>query len=161
MKPAAESTAVGGEAWLLAAPAGARLDELARAFAEAPPACIFARDEADCRAAAATLAPALGATLAGTPFPHAPDAALATLRAALARGQAARVLVVLPVHELAPLVARALEFPPERAAALHHEAGRLTLLRDEPAGFVLRRANVLAPERESGTALPTGRTRAP
>lgn len=159
MKQARARTASGGEAWLLATPAHARVAELASAFAHAPPARLLASG-AEARATAEALAAALGTGGECTPVPAEPRAALEVLVAALEAGSG-RIVAVLPPREAAALIACALELAPERAGALRLDAGRLCLLRDDPDGFVLRRANVLAPERTSGTALPTGKGAAP
>lgn len=66
----------------------------------------------------------------------------------------ARVLVVLGDGLLQTVVALALGFPPSRAGALRVDPGRGVLLRAEPAGILLRRSNVRAPEVATGTSLP-------
>ena len=158
MNPPGARTVGAGELWLLATPLGTRLAALAPAFAEAP-AQLLARDDPDSRAAGEALARALGAEPC-LALPAVPEAALAALAERLRAG-GGRVLALLPAPEVPVLVARALGLSPARAAYLRVDAGRLTLLRAEDEGFVLRRANVLAPERDSGTALPTGRSVAP
>ena len=67
-----------------------------------------------------------------------------------------RVIVVVELDVLRAIVAAALGIPPGRHGALLVEPGRAVMLRDDPLGFVLRRANVRAPEREdeSGDAMP-------
>jgi hypothetical protein len=76
----------------------------------------------------------------------------AALEARLVPGAA--VLAVLAPPVLAAVLAHALGLAPEGAAALRVEAGRLAHLVRTPAGFTLRRSNVRAPERRSGSPLP-------
>jgi len=156
MKPAPQRAAAGGELWLLAAPAEARAAELAGAFAGSPAPLVYADLAAPSHATGTALARALSTDRPCAALPRGAEAALATLLQGFEAG-ASRLLAVLPPAELAALVAHALGLGPERAAVLRVDPGRLTLLRHEPDGLVLRRANVLAPESESGTALPTGR----
>lgn len=77
------------------------------------------------------------------------------LERALGRGP--RVLAVLCYDVLRVSVACALGLPFARSTSLRVDPGRVVLLRDDPIGLVLRHSNVLFPEENSGTALPSGR----
>jgi len=139
-------------------------EEIARSFALAPPALVFA-EHASGPGLDAVLAAAWQARLVRSAelAPRAPSETLAALadrawpvlERALSEHGPARLLFVLELEVLLALVSRALSIPPTHFDALCVDPGRLVLLRDDPIGFVLRRSNVRAPESVSGTALPS------
>jgi hypothetical protein len=175
----------GTELWLLRAVAQshapaerqielpAELAERLRAFASTRFGCVLSGPGPDERAWAAAFAraqggtssslPELGARAAGESTAALAARAWSALEASLGAGPSpipGPILAVLEPEVLGLAVARALGFPLERARALRVDPGRGVLLRDDPIGIVLRRSNARAPERASGTPLPSGRPEA-
>jgi broad specificity phosphatase PhoE len=151
--------------WLVRAGTATELEERRRALATVPLALVLAPPDGAEEAWAMALAAATTAALERdaelrAPAASEPDEAVAArawpaLERRLRAGHA-RVLLVLSAPVLRLCVARALELPLERASVLRVEPGRSVCLRDDPIGLVLRRANVRAPEDETGMPLPAG-----
>jgi len=152
----------GTELWLLVPGARAELDARLQAFARtefalvlgAPSEMAWAAAFARARAFEPRLAPELAAGADDEPFAALAARAWPALEFARTHGHP-RALLVQPRSVLLALLARALDLPLEGPPRVRLEPGRAVLLRDDPAGLVLRRANVEAPLEGSGTALPT------
>lgn len=140
----------GGEAWLLCP--GGELGTALAAFAPVLPALVLAQDEPECVRFGAAFVAASGGALERVTAEAPPELAH-LLEDALARSPG-RVLCLARAPLLVATVAHLLGLSGNGARALRIDPGRAFLLRDERVGFVLRHANVGAPEREPGTRLP-------
>jgi hypothetical protein len=159
---------LGAELWLARAGSAAELAGRLRAFEGRALGLVLCPPDGEAQRWGAAFATAFGAELELAPELAAAGAATeeeahtrlgarawSVLATALTRGPA-RLLAILPHAVLLAAVQEALALAPPGPAALRVDPGRLVLLCDAPGGILLRRANVLAPEGDPGTALPDG-----